>query len=366
MGYVREGLKIFFKSQLRKVNGFKTYSGGWREICEEVVSRCYDSEKGFFRVSTGNFDVFYMRDFGWCCDSLLQLGFEDEVRSSLQFALRNYSENGRVATTIDSKERCFDFPSYSPDTLAFLLRSLVLLGDNSLVERFRSFLQGEIDYFYENVLGPFGLIRPDRHYSSIRDHSLRSSSCYNNCATAVVQRCAEELDFSLPERFDYEKLLVENFWEGSFFYDDINKEDYVSGDAQVFPFWFGVVDDEEKIGRAISSVRDEGLDSPFPLKYVSSEDVPLNMSFYDVLAPDYERHSIWAHIGLLWTEVVSEYDSSLAENYLSEYKDLVERHGTFLELYDYEGRPFRRTLYYTDAGLLWASNLLKLDGMINQ
>jgi hypothetical protein len=110
--------------------------------------------------------------------------------------------------------------------------------------------------------------------------------------------------------------------------------------------------------KALDSIRSQGLDQPFPLKYAKERYGEQKAIWQEIFAGNYERNSIWAHVGLMYINVVSQVDKKLAKEYLAKYKEQIMEYRTFLEVYGSEGRPFKNLFYYTDESMLWAANYL--------
>lgn len=348
----REGMRMFVRSLRVRLFGFRRLGGTADEICRESIKRCWNGR--FLMVSSGHFSVFYTRDFGFCVDSLLKLGYREKVLKTLDYALGVFSKHNRTSTSINPSGKPFDFPRYSVDTLPYLVRSLRVAKADSLAAKHEGFLTKEIERFEEKVFDE-GMVRRDAVFSSMKDHSMRESSCYDNCMLGMLARELDNLDLENPFKGNYERMIKKNFWQGKYFYDDLRRKDYVAGDANIFPFWTGIIKDKKMLRLCIDSIKREGLDSPFPLKYTASGDHKLIR-----LAGDYERDAIWMHMGPLYLQLVKKVDRKLFQKYLADYKSVIEKHGTFLEVFDKNGRPFRLPYYYTDEGMLWAANYLTL------
>ncbi len=246
------------------------------------------------------------------------------------------------------------------------------------------------------------LVRPGQHFSSIKDYSLRNSSCYDNCLMLSLIKSIKRLKLSNPfPQVDHQKIFTETFWGGRFFYDDLNKRDYLAGDAQIFPFYFNICEDKKMLDSIIREIQKEGLDSPFPMKYTSKKGMwkastdqrapyfssdctalsPSNTELYrgkvpagfphtkkekhfiwqENLVPDYEGNSIWAHLGMVYLTVLKKFhrEQELKQG-LGQYASLLTRHKNFLEVYSPEGKPFSTFFYRADEGMLWASVYLAL------
>ena len=161
------------------------------------------------------------------------------------------------------------------------------------------------------------------------------------------------------KKYGYPQLIKEHFWNGEFFNDDLSEHQYVAGDANIFPFVCGLITDKEMMQKAIKSIQNEGLDDPFPLKYTSSRE-NVNFVWHEFLAKDYESNSIWMHMGPLYVKLLQQVDNELAVKNKIKYKNLIEKHGNYLEVFNKEGKPYKNSFYHSDSGMLWAANYLTL------
>ncbi len=355
---LKEGLRILKRARSVKRNGFGRYEGDAGEICSQIVKRCWNGT--YFQTSAGHFPVFYVRDFAICTPGLVKLGYRDEVNKTLQYALNIYSSNRTLSTTITPDNIPVHMHHYSPDSLPMLLRSLREAGANELAEIYRPFIEEQVDYYYRNVLDPdTGLVRPGK-FSSMKDNFKRQSACYDNCMLAML---SAELDTQgLPNPFrqyNYKKLIRDNFWNGKFFHDDLINKGYVAGDANTFPFWCGVFDESEMFASCLGQIRKTGLDAPWPLKYTKVQ-VPGTMFPYRLLTPDYETNTVWMHLGLCFMDVVKSHDRKMFDKYIGMYREVIEKNGNFLELFNPDGSFFIKRLYASDESMLWAAKYMEL------
>jgi len=359
--HISEAWRIFKRSRYVKKHGIKKYKGGADDICRKVVKDCWNGK--YFQVSAGHFNEFYIRDFGWCVDSLLELGYKKKVLKALEYILEIYSNQG-LKTTITPKGKAVDVFYYAPDSLAFLIRSLRVAKAKDLVEKYKDFLGKEVDKFYNLVIDKkTGLVKENKNFSSIKDEAKRRSSCYDNIMAAMLSNELDKLKLHNPlKKYDFKKVIKHMFWNGEYFIDDLggNKE-IVAGDANVFPFWSKVFTDTEMLKKAAAKIQEAKLDVPFPLKYTNKEDSKkVNMNFAEKFVPDYERDSIWMHMGPLYVQLIKKIDKKKAKEYKNKYKNVIEKHHNFLEIFDKDGKPFKSKFYYADEGMLWAANYLTL------
>ncbi len=356
-------MRIFRRSLSARHNGTRRYSGSAEEICRKIISDCWNEKEGYFRTSTGHFSEFYTRDFAFCIEALLKLGFRKKVRLTLEYALKRFSQSGRIATAISPEGRPFDFPAYASDSLPLLVRSLVRADAGGLIRKHESLIVNEINRYYHVVFDSrTSMVRKNKHFSSIKDWAKRSSSCYDNCMLAMLRNDLEKLGFYNPfHEHDIRKRIKDELWSGKFFYDDMRKKDIVSGDANVFPFWTGVFSKRNMRKSCIRQMQKAKLDRPFPLKYTNTRKGQ-RFLFSEILVRNYEGTAVWPHLGMCYVDVVRKHSKKEAERYIKRYRKLIEKHRNFLEVFEEDGRPFKRLFYYTDEGMLWAAKYLGLGG----
>lgn len=359
VAWLEESGRMVLRAARVRTNGFMQYGGDAEHICKSIVEECWNGK--YFRTSTGHFTSFFSRDFGWCARALCSLGHRDKVLKTLEYALSAFERAGRVATTITPRGRVLDVFSYGPDSLAFLLHALHEADAKSLVETYREFLQEEVQRCCNLVWDrKTKLVRADTSFTSIKDNASRKSCVYDNAMVGLISKHLDSLGLQNPwAGEDFSRKLIDNFWTGSYFREDLSGSDVVAGDANIFPFWTGIVQDKTILRKAIAAVRKEGLDKPLPLRYTMR--IPKGLFLpAQVFTPNYEGNTVWAHLGLLYIEVVARLNKRWAKEYLAEYTKRIEKYRTFLELYEPDGTPYRTLAYVADEGMLWAANYLML------
>ena len=357
---ISEGLRIWRRARRVKRTGFKRYKGGPEQICRKILEDCFD---GYFRVSAGHFCEFYTRDFGLIAHALCELGYKEKVTETFAYALKHFSAAGKVATTISPDGNVFDFPTYSPDSLALLLFSLVRTKNQHLAKQYSAFLQEQVDVFVKKVVAK-DLLPKRKHFSSIRDQVKRKSSCYDAVMIAAVARDAKKLGLAFPHEFAaVKKRIREEYWNGTYFFSDLHKQDVVVGDANVFPFWMEVFTEKNMVENATAAIRAAGLDDPYPLRYVSTADKhreKRRMHHASWTTPEYETDSIWMHLGLAYLEILP--DTKLRKKHLRAYTKNILTFRTFLEVYAADGTPYESAFYMTDEAMSWCAVYLILTG----
>ncbi|MBI4016315.1 MAG: hypothetical protein HY363_01325 [Candidatus Aenigmarchaeota archaeon] len=351
-----EALKMFFRSIRYAFFGFHKYNGSAIDICKQIIEDCWNGK--YYQTSAGHFSSFYTRDFGFCTPALIHLGQKERVQKTLEWAMKCFEKSGKLTTSITPSGKAFDFPTVAPDSLAFFLFSLQ--HHKELVEEHRHFLNNEIDRYYASCVDErTGLPKP-LHFSSIKDHAIRKQSCYDTVMLGWLANIIAKLGLDNPfAKHNYVYLLNKYFWNKTYFLDDLSGNKYVSGDANTFPFWCGVIKDAMKRRKATASIENAQLDKPFPLKYTAI--MPLHRQISAALfAPNYEGTTIWAHLGMLYVEILSTVDKKKAREHIRKYAKLIEQHKTFLELYNPNGTIYKTLFYTADEGMLWAANYLHL------
>jgi len=357
LDYLAQGPRIFLSSIKNKISP-KKYNGTAPEICTQIVKDCWQGR--YFQTSMQNFPHFWTRDFGWCTVSLLKLGYQKEVQHTLRFALNAFSQHGKITTTITPKGKPFDFPTMAVDSLPWLIHSIKL--SKMPYFAYHDFLNKEIAHFYREVINPItGLVRPDKNFSSMKDLSKRKSSCYDNCMVAMLERDLKGLKLDNPfQKADYPALIKKHFWNGKFFFDDLSQQDYVAGDANLFPFVLGIITDKEMMISAIKAVRAEKLDEPLPLRYTASRNGIPFIWEEKIFLRNYEGNTCWTHMGLLYAKLMQQIDPALAEEYKKRYAEAIEKYKGFVEVFAADGKPYSSWGYAADRSMLWAANYLTL------
>ncbi len=351
---LHEGAAIFFRSLRAKITGFKKYKGSAEDICGQIVKDCWNGE--YFQASTRNYPIFYTRDFSYCTEGLIKLGYREEVEKTLQYALACFREKS-VSAAI-RKGKPFDFPAYSVDSLPLLMRSIRVSKSRQLVKEYAEFLNDEAEMFYSRAIDSgTGMVRK-RHFSSIRDYSVRNSSCYDNCMAGLLSRELKLANLVNPLRdYDYRKIL-KTFWNGKYFKND-SESGHLCADANIFPFWTGLIGDEKMMRAAFKSMQEERLDEPIPLKYVRPG-IKERMIAAEAFVPGWERNNSWGHLGMLYIKMLQRIDRKKAAMHIGQYRQKIEKNRTFPEVLNEKGSPYSSLFYLSDEGMLWSSMFLEL------
>ena len=290
----------------------------------------------------------------------MKLGYEEEVQKTLRYALLRFKKANKITTTITPHGRVYDFPNFAVDSLPWFIHSLKI--SKFPYYDHKEFLNKEIEKFFEKVINQqTGLVKPEETFSSIKDFAVRKSSCYDNCLVALLAQDLKQMkNLKNPFlKYDYPSLIARHFWNGQYFYDDLTQSPYVAGDANLFPFLFGLIGDEEKLKMVLGQIQKAGLDFPFPLKYTASRE-GINFISQEIFFRNYESNTIWTHLGPLFIKLIQTVDKEKAAEYKQKYTEWIEKNKNYLEVFTPEGLPFKTPFYHCDSGMLWAANYLML------
>jgi hypothetical protein len=347
-----EGLRIARLSAKRKKEGWKRYDGGMKSICDGILRDCWNGE--FYRASAGHFCQFYVRDFGISVESL----DNDKAVSSLSYALQKFRDAGAVYVAITPDGKPFDFPAFSPDSLAFLLRALRIAKAYDVAAAYQDFLEAQIVIWCDKVLDKDGFVKKGVHFGGMRDHAVRSSSCYDNCMVLLLKQEAKKLGLKTPEISLTVERFVDDFWVEDHFKDSM-ESDVISGDANVIPFWLGLVESQKMAKSALQCLHKLRMDRPIPLSYSQSgKDAP-RMIWQNAFVKGWESEAKWMQLGLMFAAVAKDYDKPLFKEVAESLRKNVLANQNVLEVFTPDGKPYVSTFYHADEGMLWGAALAK-------
>ena len=291
-----------------------------------------------------------------------------------------------------------------------------------LVARHRPWIAAEVEHFVETVVDPTtGLVRSDRAFSAHRDTFRNGSTAYANSMVALLGRVVAETGWAPdllsrwfvfpnedaagpaprdmpvagirrpPSRIpatgiagrdvqhtpengnarganpsgvaDWGVLLRRHFWLGDRFRDRLGT-DATSGEANVWPFHLGLIDDPDDamLRAALETLGREGYATPYPLKFEASHRAEGLLLAYRLWSPDYQTTTSWTSLGSIYLALLRRVDPEAAHAELDRMRALIERDGTFWEVIDGAGRPWRSRsrLSISDVSMLWGAILLEI------
>ncbi|MBN2715900.1 MAG: hypothetical protein JXX14_08590 [Deltaproteobacteria bacterium] len=366
----RVSARIILSGQMRRFH-IRTYGGSPKDICRSIVEACYDSKKKYFRTSVDTYPELWTRDFGRCVPALINAGYRDEVVNTYRFAFDAFQKSGRYELTILPDGQLYNFPfgTYSPDGYAFFLYGLCALDDESIIDDNSVFLAQESQRFFRLTVNPSdGTVKTNVHFSEAQDYLRRNSSCYTTCCCFIVQQALAKLGIANPlTNFDYPLILKERYYSDAhgYFYDDMFKRHFVSGDANILPFWsgavsrqpFGCVDDI--LIPVLDNIEKSQLNMPYPTRYRNGTEKLPSLRL-DRINP-WQTSSVWTCLGIHYLEMLYLYAPHHFTGELNRFVELIDRLRCFPEVVSHKTKTlYRYPLYVSETSMLWAANLLNL------
>ena len=348
----------------RHARGHTRHPGDAAAIIRACIEACWNGRT--FTASPGHFDMFWTRDLGFSTPALVRLGERDRVHASLAYALDVWARRqSHVTTTINYGDRPADVFEYGVDSLPLLLAALRAADAADLVERHRDWLAREVAWFVERVVDPdTGLVRADRTYSAHRDTVVNRSTAYGNTMVALLAKTLAETGWlaSPFERHfegDSGRLLRRHFWAGDRFRDGLGN-DTVSGEANVWPFFAGVVADETMLRSSLALLDANGFADPHPLRYDTVRRPGREVWFTRHVLPNYQGTTIWTSLGAIYLQLLRSVDPAAAVPAIDSYCGWIERDGTYWEVLDGRGKPWisPRLVFIGEESMLWSAIFL--------
>ena len=331
------------------------------DICRNIIEKCYDPKNKYFRTSLGNYPEFYSRDFGWCVESLIFLGYEEKVLDTLKYALQCYKKHGCITIVINPKGIPFNFPdTYIPDGVTFLFRSLRIAKAKDLIVEYKDFLDKEILKFEDLVIDKELCVIKNECFSGMRDYELVRSACYDMimaCALSdeiekINKLCKKKVFDNPLKKYDLKKNLIKFYWREGYFKNGLS-ENYVAGHCNVYPYWLEVISDKKMLAASIKSMEDAGLDKPMPLKYGYSDRT--QFLWYEFFVKDWEKDTVWAMLGMAYIQILIKADKKKAKHHLEKYGEMINKYKAFIEVYGKDAKPYKSAFFHADTSMLWAS-----------
>lgn len=359
---IMAGVNVAVRSFFRRLFGWKRHAGSATDICRQVVDTCWTGE--FFAGSDGHFKQFWTRDLSMCTPALCRLGRRDQVVRSLEWGLARFERAGRITTTIFNRRFPRDVYAYASDSLPMLLFALRSADATHLIDRHRQLLSREVERYLATVFDPeLGLARTTGYFSGPRDCMTGRSTVFANTMIALLIKMLDA-DARLPNPlagYDLPALIRRHYWTGDYFRDSLCR-DIPSGDANVWPFFFDVVGDDQMKRRALDTLDARGFAQPIPLRYFERPLPEAELPVPRMFTPNYQGDPSWTQLGPAYLQVLAGVDRTKMEQQRDAAAALIERDRNYLELYTTDAQPYRgRSLfYYADQGMIWAAMFLDL------
>jgi hypothetical protein len=363
---IAAGFTVAARSLWRGLFGWKRYRGNAEAICRAVIDDCWTGD--YLGGSAGHFRQFWTRDLAMCTPALCRLGYRDQVLASWEWGLERFERAGRITTTIFYNRFPRDVYAYACDSLPMTLFALREAGAEHLIARHRELFGREIQRFYETVFDPdLGLARTSGYFSGPRDCMTGRSTVFANTMIALLGQLLDG-ESLLPNPFaghDMRDRLLQHHWTGSYFRDSLCRE-LPSGDANVWPFFFGIFDGGPEAAAmrrsAFATLEERGFTDPVPLRYFERRLPDSELPIPKLFTPNYQGDPSWTQLGAVYLSELAKVDRARMVAHRTRMAELIERDGNYLELYNPDGKPYvgRARIYHCDEGMIWASLFLDL------
>ncbi len=343
------GLRMFTRAH----TPFHRHTGNSQKIALAIIRSCFNGT--YFQVSSGHFTDFYVRDFGMCVEALINTGYEKEVQQTIDWIFRCYTN--KITPIITSKGKPIEyFHKISSDSVPFLLHILQIAKRHDIIDSKKMFLESEIKRYVTEIVNPKTHLVINKPINSIKDHYKRTSSCYDTCMVGWSISLAKELGlYHSLSNVNYSQILKKHYWKGSYFVDDLSKDTLISADANIFPYYCGIITDKTYFLKSYKTLKALELEKPFPIQYTAIRQKHKELFLPSVFAPNYEGTTIWIHLGLCFLQVVQKYVPKDAKEYLTQYTRLIQKEKNFLEVFTKNGKPYTSFWYKSDENMLWVS-----------
>jgi hypothetical protein len=158
---------------------------------------------------------------------------------------------------------------------------------------------------------------------------------------------------------DHGRLLRERFWAGDRFRDALGRDES-SGEANVWPFYAGVIADDAMLRAALGFLQANGFCAPYPLRYETARRPEREVWFTRHVLPDYQGSTVWTSLGAIYLQLLRAIDPAAGGREIARYAAWIERDGTFWEVLDSRGRPWvsPRRLFIGEESMLWSAIFL--------
>jgi hypothetical protein len=356
------------RAEARQLHGryfgaIETFDGNAEEICQQIVERCWSGD--YYKTSLGHFEQFFIRDFGTVAESLCRTGYRQNVLHTIKWALHNYRQSASVTTCIDPRGYCFNAPMHAVDSLPWLLHCVVVSG-YELNKAERKFIEHELRKYRKKYLDTTGHVRPIK-FAEMRDAVVYDRSAYAISLVGRMAWCVEQLKLgSFPYKLQrYQAELISRYWNGRYFNAD-RTTDAFSAECALFPFFLGVIEDEEMATATFRYITDKKHDEPFPMIYTKhSKEFKYHWWMTAPFMPEYEGETLWSWHGMFYLHSLRRFNKPEFEEQRERFaKGMIEQHGTFPEMLNPDGSWYYAPIYRGDPGMVWAAiyvDLAQLD-----
>ena len=367
--FAKDITRIFLRRMLNPTAKIHRKGDTLEEISKKVLDECFF--EGFFHVSPNNFKSFFVRDFCIIAKPLCELGYKEQVHSTIDFAFRHFMKKGRITTTISKGlfgYGCYNLPHNALDSYALFMKTIQDSGYKISKEQ-KNFLLKQARWVRNNLLEKNGLPLGKKYFSSIRDHTKRKSSGYNIAMLGYINLFFERNKIKSPlAKFDYKKILLDDYWNGDFYHDDLGHKGIFCSDSNIVPFWLELDTAQTRFEKVMKQIIDKNLDLPYVLKYNTKEDAKkIRFTHWRIFNPNYETYTIWTHLGIIYLQtLVMMGKKEAAKEHFDRIVGFIEKHGNIVEVLTPDGRSYESLFYLADESLSWIAGVWQFQKELKQ
>lgn len=363
-----------FKRLFKSFNYPQRYKGDFFEIGTQIIKDRWVDK--FFVVGSGlSINNFWLRDFGFSVDSLLNLGYFKEVDQTIDYILNIYKRSNKVTTTISLFDYPYDVFTYATDSLPWLIYIIKKSSNKNLLVDNKEFINYLVEDYYSKVFDvTTNLVKGNKRYSEPKDVVKTKSTMVNNTFMLWLIKLLEEtpgLVNPFPKFLNVKDTIFSKYWNKDHFKNDLDENLHIefSSDSNLWPYALNLFTEKELIQNSLEMIDRHNLNLPFPLKY---HQYALPGKFYypinRLLVPNYQGNSIWLLNTHYYLDLLSRFSKSRANEYLNIIIEKTEFLGNFYEVFEVDGgSPLRGRLGIDiGKGMLWICNYMNLKNKFNE
>lgn len=343
----------------RYLRHYVQIEGDAETICRQTVAGCWNGV--FYTTSMGNFNYFWIRDFGAIVKSLRALGQVERVQATLRWALAHYMTHDAVTSCITPSGRLFDAPTRGIDTLPSLLHCL-WSAKYQLSSHERTFLNRRLIEFVGDFLdGDTGMVRPGINAAELRDGVIYDRSAYSVAMVERMAWAATHLGLTFPfTHMIYRQELLDHYWNGRYFKADYHNDAF-SAECALVPFIMRSVEDTDKLNLTLDYIRDHDLADPIALRYTDTPRAFRYRWWARTVMRNYASDTIWTWHGAYYLRLLWGQHRPEAAAREANFAQMLEQYHTFPELLNSDGTLYNSLVYKSSEGMIWAAIYLTLD-----
>ncbi len=295
---------------------------------------------GIVWAGLGHFRCMWPTDTGKAWEGILLAMGEDYGERVLRVILEASGRCGHVPSVIASPKSFADLPFRRVDNLPWLVYMLKrfprkerLLSEYG--DLLHQLVQNWLKWAFDEEKN---MIRPDRPFDWA-DSVLRPSSAYANHVALRMFLDLEDLGFVEGVAEKMEGSVLKRLWMGEKFLDYLGADPYLSADANIYPVYLGLYDEEIRRSCAQAMLKSELLKVPVKLR---EGKYPIRMLRGLGALPSISYHSVcWPHLGALFSLGLLRMGMlEEAKEVKSKLENIVRKFGSFVETLYPSGKPY--------------------------